>query len=82
MPQHADLIRRHVHRFRQQPALERLPGQEFLLAGLGSRGRSAKASYTFSWTLRFEYLRKHYLGLPVRKLRDARPAAAHSTGDA
>jgi FkbM family methyltransferase len=51
-------------------ALMRSNGYQLLLrTGLNSWYVPAKASYTFSWAARFEYLRKYYLGLPTRKLR-------------
>ena len=71
------LIEDHVTHHHKH-ALLRANGYQLLLrTGLNSWYVPAKASYTFSWAARFEYLRKYYLGLPTRKLRYARP----STGD-
>lgn len=63
------LIEDHVthlqkHRFMQQNGYQLL-----MRTGLNSWYVPAEASYSFSLAARFEYLRKYFLGLPVRRLR-------------
>jgi FkbM family methyltransferase len=75
------LIEDHVTHHHKH-TLMRDNGYRLLLrTGLNSWYVPAKASYTFSWAARFEYLRKYYLGLPMRKFRYSRPAAHTDTGD-
>lgn len=76
------LIEDHVTHHQKHALMRRNGYQLILRTGLNSWYVPAKASYTFSWAARFEYLRKYYLGLPTRKFRYSRPAAAMDTGNA
>lgn len=75
------LIEDHVTHHHKHALMRRNGYQLLLRTGLNSWYVPAKASYTFSWAARFEYLRKYYLGLPTRKLRYSRPAANTHTRD-
>ena len=68
------LIEDHVTHHRKHALMRRNGYQLLLRTGLNSWYVPAKASYTFSWAARFEYLRKYYLGLPSRKFRYSRQA--------
>lgn len=50
--------------------------QLILRTGLNSWYVPAQLSYSFSMASRFEYIRKYYLGLPLRKLRYSRTATS------
>jgi FkbM family methyltransferase len=76
------LIEDHVTHHQKHALMRRSGYQLILRTGLNSWYVPAKASYTFSWAARFEYLRKYYLGLPTRKFRYSRPAAITNTGNA
>ena len=69
------LIEDHVTHHQKHALMCRNGYQLILRTGLNSWYVPAKASYTFSWAARLEYLRKYYLGLPTRKFRYSRPAA-------
>lgn len=74
------LIEDHVTHHHKHALMRRKGYQLLLRTGLNSWYVPAKASYTFSWAARFEYMRKYYLGLPTRRYRYARPAATPQTG--
>ncbi|SFU85962.1 methyltransferase, FkbM family [Polaromonas sp. YR568] len=76
------LIEDHVTHHQKHALMRRNGYQLILRTGLNSWYVPAKASYTFSWAARFEYLRKYYLGLPTRKWRYSRPATTMDTGNA
>jgi FkbM family methyltransferase len=76
------LIEDHVTHHQKHALMRRNGYQLILRTGLNSWYVPAKASYTFSWAARFEYLRKYYLGLPTRKFRYSRPATTIHTGNA
>lgn len=75
------LIEDHVTHHHKHALMRKSGYQLILRTGLNSWYVPAKASYTFSWAARFEYVRKYYLGLPTRKLRYSRPAATIQTGN-
>jgi FkbM family methyltransferase len=75
------LIEDHVTHHHKHALMRKHGYQLILRTGLNSWYVPAKASYTFSWAARFEYVRKYYLGLPTRKLRYSRPAATIQTGN-
>jgi hypothetical protein len=75
------LIEDHVTHHQKHALMRRSGYQLILRTGLNSWYVPAKASYTFSWAARFEYLRKYYLGLPTRKFRYSRPQATMDTGE-
>lgn len=69
------LIEDHVTHHQKHDLMRKNGYQLILRTGLNSWYVPTKASYTFSLPARLEYLRKYYLGLPVRKFRYSRPAA-------
>jgi FkbM family methyltransferase len=75
------LIEDHVTHHHKHALMRKNGYQLILRTGLNSWYVPAKASYTFSWAARFEYVRKYYLGLPTRKFRYSRPAETMNTGD-
>lgn len=75
------LIEDHVTHHKKHDLMRDNGYQLILRTGLNSWYVPAKASYTFSWPARFEYLRKYYLGLPLRKFRYARPGTKTDMGD-
>lgn len=76
------LIEDHVTHHHKHALMRKNGYQLILRTGLNSWYVPAKASYTFSWAARFEYVRKYYLGLPTRKFRYSRPAATLNARDA
>ena len=68
------LIEDHVTHL-QKHALMKANGYQLILrTGLNSWYVSEEMTYTFSLAARFEYFRKYYLGLPLRKFRYSREA--------
>lgn len=68
------LIEDHVTHHKKHDLMRDSGYQLILRTGLNSWYVPADASYTFSFASRFEYVRKYYLGLPLRKFRYSREA--------
>lgn len=68
------LIEDHVTHLKKHGLMRESGYQLILRTGLNSWYVPADASYTFSVASRFEYVRKYYLGLPLRKFRYSREA--------
>lgn len=68
------LIEDHVTHLKKHALMRENGYQLILRTGLNSWYVPVEASYTFSLASRFEYVRKYYLGLPLRRFRYAREA--------
>ena len=68
------LLEDHVTHHKKHHLMQANGYQLILRTGLNSWYVSAEMAYTFSAAARFEYFRKYYLGLPVRKFRYGREA--------
>lgn len=68
------LIEDHVTHLKKHALMQGNGYQLILRTGLNSWYVPAEPPYTFSFAARLEYLRKYYLGLPLRKLRYSREA--------
>ena len=66
------LIEDHVTHLKKHRLMQLNNYQLLMRTGLNSWYVPADASYSFSLGARFEYLRKYFLGLPLRKLRYSR----------
>jgi FkbM family methyltransferase len=66
------LIEDHVTHLKKHQFMIQAGYQLLLRTGLNSWYVPASIAYTFSLAARFEFIRKYYLGLPLRKLRYAR----------
>jgi FkbM family methyltransferase len=66
------LLEDHVTNLKKHALLQDNGYQLILRTGLNSWYVPAEKTYTFSFAARFEYVRKYYLGLPLRKLRYSR----------
>ncbi|MES1979037.1 MAG: FkbM family methyltransferase [Pseudomonadota bacterium] len=63
------LIEDHVTHLQKHSLMRRSNYRLLMRTGLNSWYVPAEPSYSFSAAARFEYVRKYYLGLPLRKLR-------------
>ena len=68
------LIEDHVTHLHKHALMKANGYQLMLRTGLNSWYVSGELAYTFSLAARFEYFRKYYLGLPLRKFRYSREA--------
>ena len=66
------LIEDHVTHLKKHQLMTKNGYQLLLRTGLNSWYVPADTAYTFSMAARFEFVRKYYLGLPLRKWRYAR----------
>lgn len=63
------LIEDHVTHLAKHKLMQNACYRLLMRTGLNSWYVPADSSYSFSWAARFEYVRKYYLGLPIRKFR-------------
>ena len=68
------LLEDHVTHLKKHALMQRSGYQLILRTGLNSWYVPAQPPYTASFAARLEYLRKYYLGLPLRKFRYSREA--------
>ena len=68
------LIEDHVTHLRKHALMKKNDYQLVLRTGLNSWYVPTETTYTFSLASRLEYVRKYYLGLPLRKFRYSRDA--------
>ncbi|MGH8832495.1 MAG: FkbM family methyltransferase [Polaromonas sp.] len=68
------LLEDHVTHLKKHALMRRSGYQLILRTGLNSWYVPAEPPYTASFAARLEYVRKYYLGLPLRKLRYSREA--------
>ena len=69
------LIEDHVTNLKKHTLMKHNGYQLLLRTGLNSWYVPADVPYSFGFAARLEFIRKYYLGLPLRKLRYARGAA-------
>lgn len=63
------LLEDHVTNLKKHQLMKRNGYQLILRTGLNSWYVPIEPGYDFSWAARLEFVRKYYLGLPLRKLR-------------
>lgn len=66
------LIENHITHLKKHQLMRQNNDQLILRTGLNSWYVPAHLPYGFSLAARFEYVRKYFLGLPLRKLRYSR----------